>query len=72
MTIEIKCDCKICHKPINREQLRVAPRLALTWTEGRNGGGQHGLILPEYLDEWAHQECVMAAKSRKTGQRSFL
>lgn len=64
--------CAYCREELGKKELeRGCHRRAKTWTKSRDGGGVHGLVMPEPLDEWAHDECVARAKRGQTNQRGF-
>jgi len=64
--------CKLCRQEITRDQFPRALRAAHTWTEPRRGGGQHALIAPTMLNEWAHQECIWKLKRGTLGQGELI
>lgn len=38
------------------------------WVKNREGGGGHGISLPQREDKWAHRQCVEREVKGQTGQ----
>jgi len=68
-------ECELCH---GKRGGPIDTRLegAMQWTAGwcmvRNGGGAHGVSLPQRdPTRWAHRQCVDLESKGLGGQRSF-
>jgi len=52
--------CALCGEPVNPESVGVYQRTS-GWVQRREGGGGHGVSLPEREAKWAHRHCVERA-----------
>lgn len=56
-----------CGEPVNPRDRRTYRRMA-GWARDRSQGGTHALALRVELEQYAHAECIDAAKAGRLGQ----
>jgi hypothetical protein len=65
-----RAKCEFCPLPLDIREKGVHQRVS-GWVMNREGGGGHGISLPERENRWAHHECIRDA-IRGGGQKSLF
>lgn len=63
--------CEFCHQALDVRDRGVHQRTS-GWVMIREGGGGHGISLPERENRWAHGQCVERQSKGTFGQPTFL
>lgn len=63
--------CAFCNHPLDTREAGVHQWTA-GWVMNRQGGGGHGISLPERSPRWAHRHCVERASKKQSQQPSLL
>jgi hypothetical protein len=62
-----RATCEFCGRDLDT-RIEGAHQWTAGWVMQRDGGGGHGVSLPQRANRWAHRQCVEKESQGNTGQ----